>query len=278
MKVMKNLALLFLPLSMVFLSYIGHTSAATTKAPGCYAMAGPGLVSVNCQTLLTFFPDFRADSTKCYFTSQSNTTYTTPVEVPCNAVPTPGDPIPQPPDSVTQKPPIPIGCPGSNIQGPPSPDNLAVCASIPIGCPGSTQQGPPPAGFNINDCPYGTGQPTNPENTTTTTNNSSSSNSSNDGIKDPKRVAAQKCTGPDCITKNPVIELVQAAINFFSVLVGLIVIIRVIMGGIEYASAGGNPNKVAGAKKTITNALLAFVMYIFLWAFLEWLIPGGVLS
>ena len=106
---------------------------------------------------------------------------------------------------------------------------------------------------------------------------SASAGSANtDAGLDAERKAVRECQGDACVTNNPLVKMVTQLINFTSVLVGIIVVAVIILGGIEYASAGGNPNKVASAKHRITNAILAFVMYIFLFAFLQWLIPGGV--
>ena len=49
-----------------------------------------------------------------------------------------------------------------------------------------------------------------------------------------------------------------------------------VIGGIQYITSGGDPNHVAEAKKRIANALLALVTWIIIWAFLEWIIPGGL--
>lgn len=106
---------------------------------------------------------------------------------------------------------------------------------------------------------------------------SASAGSANtDAGLDAERKAVRECQGDACVTNNPLVKMVTQLINFTSVLVGIIVVAVIILGGIEYASAGGNPNKVASAKHRITNAILAFVMYIFFFAFLQWLIPGGV--
>ncbi len=69
---------------------------------------------------------------------------------------------------------------------------------------------------------------------------------------------------------NPVIELLSA-------LVGVVVVIAVIVGGIEYSSSGGDPQRAASGRKHITNALIGLFAYILLVAFLEFLVPGGSL-
>jgi hypothetical protein len=60
-------------------------------------------------------------------------------------------------------------------------------------------------------------------------------------------------------------------------LVGLAVVIGIVWGGIQYSAAGGDPQKVAAAKDKIRRALIALVTFIFFYALLQWLLPGGIL-
>ncbi len=85
------------------------------------------------------------------------------------------------------------------------------------------------------------------------------------------------CTGdgkpdPNCtiITKylNPFIRLL-------SIIAGLAVTIGVIFGGIQYSSAGGDPQKIAKAKMHIRNSIIALLVFLFLYAILRFLIPGN---
>lgn len=73
-------------------------------------------------------------------------------------------------------------------------------------------------------------------------------------------------------------KYVNHFITFLSVVVGLLVVIGIISGGIMYSSSAGDPQKAAKAKDRITKAIVALVAFIFLWAFLEWLVPGGFLN
>jgi hypothetical protein len=58
--------------------------------------------------------------------------------------------------------------------------------------------------------------------------------------------------------------------------VGLVIVIMIVIGGIQFITSGGDPNHVAEAKKRIANALLALVAWILIYAFLNWIMPGGV--
>lgn len=71
-------------------------------------------------------------------------------------------------------------------------------------------------------------------------------------------------------------RFLQQITDALLVLVGIVVVMMIVIGGIQYSAAGSNPQAVAAAKKKITQALLALVIYLFMGAFLQWLIPGGI--
>ncbi len=66
-------------------------------------------------------------------------------------------------------------------------------------------------------------------------------------------------------------------INILTALVGVVVVIMIVIGGIQYSAARDNPQAIQAAKGKITNAVLALVVFIFTSAFLQWIVPGGVL-
>ena len=60
--------------------------------------------------------------------------------------------------------------------------------------------------------------------------------------------------------------------------VGLAVTIAIVVGGIQYASSAGDPQKAAAAKGRIMNAIIALIGFFLLFAFLSWILPGGLLN
>jgi hypothetical protein len=143
--------------------------------------------------------------------------------------------------------------------------------------------------INPNDCYYEeTIQPT--------------STSSPETVDEPESCAELLCqggstlsNGQDCSTVDPcdptpsnpdvgnsvscsniIKNYINPIILFLGAGVGLVIIIMTVIGGIQYITSGGDPNHVAEAKKRIANALLALVTWIIIWAFLEWIIPGGL--
>lgn len=65
-------------------------------------------------------------------------------------------------------------------------------------------------------------------------------------------------------------------VNLLSALVGVAVIGSIIWGGIEYITAADNAQRLSGAKTRIRNALIALIAFFLLYAFLQWLVPGGI--
>lgn len=79
----------------------------------------------------------------------------------------------------------------------------------------------------------------------------------------------------DC---NPVTKYINPLINSLAVLVGIAVTIGIIVGGIQYASSGGDPQKAAAGKQHIKMAVIALVGFFFMYAFLAFLLPEGMLT
>jgi hypothetical protein len=75
-----------------------------------------------------------------------------------------------------------------------------------------------------------------------------------------------------------VTKYIKPGIQFLSVGVGVIVLAMVIVGAIQYSASSGNPQTVGAAKKKIINAIIALLLYAFLFAFLNFIIPGGLIQ
>jgi hypothetical protein len=85
----------------------------------------------------------------------------------------------------------------------------------------------------------------------------------------------------DCAASPDSCDLMKKYINpiisFLAALVGLAVTIGIISGGIRYATAGDDPQKVSAGKTQIRGAIIALLTFIFLYAAIRWLVPGDVL-
>lgn len=71
-------------------------------------------------------------------------------------------------------------------------------------------------------------------------------------------------------------KYIQPLIDLLAGGVGLAVVISIVIGGMQYSSSGGDSSKITAAKNRIRNSIIALLMYLFLLAFLNFLIPGGL--
>lgn len=94
-------------------------------------------------------------------------------------------------------------------------------------------------------------------------------NSSNDcsGVTSASSMSASNCG---------IIKYIVDITNLLSALVGVVVVISIVLAGIQYSTSGTDPSAVSKAKKRITNAIIALLLYIFMFSFLQWLVPGGI--
>ena len=84
---------------------------------------------------------------------------------------------------------------------------------------------------------------------------------------------AGNCVGKtgDCITDD-----IQLGINVLSIGVGIILTIMLVFAGLQYATARDNPQSIQAAKTKIINVVISLVAFVFIYAFLQWIVPGGV--
>lgn len=84
-----------------------------------------------------------------------------------------------------------------------------------------------------------------------------------------------QCNASSC---NLIQKYINPLVELLSALVGVAVTISIIIGGIQYGSSAGDPQATTAAKSRIRNSLIALVAFLFLYAFLQFLIPGGLFN
>ena len=69
----------------------------------------------------------------------------------------------------------------------------------------------------------------------------------------------------DCKTDGgPTVDkVIRTAINFFSIIVGLISVVMIIISGVKFVTSGGSTEKVASAKNTIIYAVIGLIIVAF---------------
>jgi uncharacterized membrane protein YraQ (UPF0718 family) len=79
-----------------------------------------------------------------------------------------------------------------------------------------------------------------------------------------------------CLKDNKIFIRLNEIVNFLAAGVGIVVTGVIIVGGIQYILAGDNATGLQAARQRIINGLIALFAFLFMYAFLQWLIPGGV--
>lgn len=70
-------------------------------------------------------------------------------------------------------------------------------------------------------------------------------------------------TDTNCGTEDPedaVNTIITTVINIFSLVVGVISVVMIIIGGLKYITSGGDSGNVSGAKNTILYAIIGLVV------------------
>ena len=81
------------------------------------------------------------------------------------------------------------------------------------------------------------------------------------------------CANPSGI--NSILCKFVDIITFLSIGVGIVATITVAVSGFQYMASRGDPNKTAQAVSRLVQVAIAIALYVFGWAIIDWLIPGG---
>ena len=124
-----------------------------------------------------------------------------------------------------------------------------------------------------------------------TGNNDTDADTTNNGAKKGRQCGKGKdskvvtrfnfgCLGEtyDGAELNPITDLAFALVRFLSTGVGIIIVGSIILAGIQYSASEGNPEATQAAKGRIQSAVVGLFIYLFAFAFIQYLVPGGLFS
>lgn len=75
-----------------------------------------------------------------------------------------------------------------------------------------------------------------------------------------------------------VYTILNLVVDILSIGIGIVAVIGIMVAGIQYLTAKGNEEQVRKAKRRIFEIVLGIVAYVFLYAGMQWLLPGGKLN
>ena len=144
--------------------------------------------------------------------------------------------------------------------------------ALPDGCPYSGVAGTPSVG-----CPYLDGQfgTLNPDINNAPRDVSIGATPPTPSTSTPVRIEDDDALIAT-LEQNPIYVRLIQVVNFLSAGVILIIIIAITISGIQYSASGDSPDMAKMAKDRIKNAVIALVLYLFMYALLQWIVPGGL--
>jgi len=88
-----------------------------------------------------------------------------------------------------------------------------------------------------------------------------------------------ECNNPDNLKDQcQITDYLIKFIDALSAIVGIVIVIMIAIAGIQYSAARDNPQAVVAARAKIFNTILALVVFLFSFAFLQYIVPGGIFS
>lgn len=80
------------------------------------------------------------------------------------------------------------------------------------------------------------------------------------------------------VADNPIVAFLKTVIQFMAFGIGIALVGGLVTGGVVYMTARANPQQVQKAEEIIRNAIIGIVLYVFMFAIVNFLIPGGILT
>lgn len=78
--------------------------------------------------------------------------------------------------------------------------------------------------------------------------------------------------------KDSILTVLVTISNWLAAGVVIAVIGGIIYGAIMYATSAGDAAKAKSATEIIRNAFIALILYFLMWAFLQYIVPGGLFN
>lgn len=77
---------------------------------------------------------------------------------------------------------------------------------------------------------------------------------------------------------SPITAILITIINFMAGGVGAAVIVGIIVGGFLYMTSDGEEAKAKQGRQVIANSIIGAVLFLFMFAAVQFLVPGGVFN
>lgn len=80
------------------------------------------------------------------------------------------------------------------------------------------------------------------------------------------------------ISDNPIVAFMKTVLQFMAGGIGIALVGGLVTGGVVIMTARANPQQIQKGEEIIRNAIIAIALYVFMFAIVNFLIPGGLLT
>lgn len=84
------------------------------------------------------------------------------------------------------------------------------------------------------------------------------------------------CGGGNTLESSGIWNLIMIILNILVVLVSIVAVGGIVWGAIRYASSQDNSGEQQAAREFIRNVIIGLVLFVAMWAIMQYIIPGGV--
>jgi hypothetical protein len=67
-------------------------------------------------------------------------------------------------------------------------------------------------------------------------------------------------------------------LKLLSSAIGIVIVMMIVLSGLQYITSTGDPGRIKNAKGRLQNAIIALVLFLSMFAILNFLVPGGILK
>lgn len=275
--------LLLIPLVMLVAQFLLFVPKVDARAARCYMSTAMGSGTADCSSIMSIIAAGHQKNIfdeNCYEITSNSPDFYIPIEKDCR----------QAPFNIADASVHTVQCSGEEPkQVPITQTSSQACGTDPDNTtnPGGNSPVPTttPAGSEANPAATGSQSPAAAQDNS---KESSSICNQDDPTKqlDPEKCIPRtgggfeevdtKCNVGNFAKDCAITDKLSAIANILAAGVGVVVVVMIIVGGVQYSAAGGDPQRVAAAKTKILNAIYALIAFFLLWAFLQWVVPGGL--
>lgn len=89
--------------------------------------------------------------------------------------------------------------------------------------------------------------------------------------------SSSNCVQNDKTNGGAIVTYLKDILTLAGSAVGIVIILMLVIAGIQYITSAGDSGRVKAAKDRVVGAITALILFMFMVAILQFIVPGGIL-